>query len=119
MSAAGMIGTGARTRPRRAGAATRWRRIALGALGVLLLAVIWELYKALGPDGGVVVGGLTILPRTTDLAMPHVWDVLIRLGQPVNSTSAALPVWQVVLTAAAFTLGVAGVGWVIGCAVGL
>nr|WP_246853219.1 ABC transporter permease subunit [Naasia sp. SYSU D00948] len=84
----------------------------------MLLAVVWELYKALGPEDGVVVGGLTVLPRTTDLAMPHVWDVLARLGQPVNSTQDTL-VWQAVLGAAVFSLGVAGVGWLVGVVVGL
>jgi NitT/TauT family transport system permease protein len=115
MSAAGLLGNRLRSR---AGAATRWRRAGLGALGLLLLAVIWELYKALGPQGGVVVGGLTVLPRTTDLAMPHVWDVLARLGQPVNSTQDTL-VWQAVLGAAAFSLAVAGVGWIVGVVVGM
>ncbi|WP_374100705.1 ABC transporter permease [Naasia sp. SYSU D00057] len=116
MSAAGMVGSRLR---RRIGAGARWRQVGLGALGILLLAAMWELYKALGPEGGVVVGGLTVLPRTTDLAMPHVWDVLARLGQPVNSTAGSPPVWQAVLGAAAFSLGVAGVGWLVGVVVGM
>ncbi|WP_374058549.1 ABC transporter permease [Naasia sp. SYSU D00948] len=115
MSAAGLVGSRLRTRTP---SAFRWRRATLGALGLLLLAVVWELYKALGPEDGVVVGGLTVLPRTTDLAMPHVWDVLARLGQPVNSTQDTL-VWQAVLGAAVFSLGVAGVGWLVGVVVGL
>ncbi|BDZ46324.1 hypothetical protein GCM10025866_22330 [Naasia aerilata] len=86
---------------------------------MLLVAVVWEAYKAIGPDNGVVIGGLTVLPRTTDLAMPHVWDMFARLGQPVNGTSNAAPVWQAVLEAAGFSLGVAGVGWLVGVAVGM
>jgi NitT/TauT family transport system permease protein len=116
VSAAGLVG-GRLRRP--APSRIRWRRIGLGALGVLLVAVVWELYKAIGPDDGVVLGGLTVLPRTTDLAMPHVWDMFGRLGQPVNATSNALPVWQAVLEAAGFSLGVAGVGWLVGVAVGM
>jgi len=47
-------------RPGRAG--TRVRPILLGVLGVVLLGVIWEAYKALGPANGFVVNGLTVLP---------------------------------------------------------
>ena len=36
-------------------------RFLWGALGIVLLGVVWELYKFLGPADGVVVGGLTIL----------------------------------------------------------
>jgi NitT/TauT family transport system permease protein len=118
MSAAGMIGTRPRTRAG-TGSRVRGRRLALGALGVVLVAVVWELYKAMGPANGVVAGGVTVLPRTTDLAMPHVWDMFARLGRPVNSTSAALPVWQAVLGAAGFSFGVAGLGWLVGVVVGM
>jgi NitT/TauT family transport system permease protein len=107
------------TRPRGGGSGTGSRRAALGLLGLLLLAGLWELYKAIGPGGGVIVGGFTLLPRTTDLAMPHVWDVVARLGQPVNGTQGAVPVWQAVADAAAFSLGVAGVGWLVGVVVGM
>ena len=118
MSAAGMVGTRLRTTAG-AGSRVRGRRVALGALGVVLVAAVWELYKALGPATGVVIGGLTVLPRTTDLAMPHVWDMFARLAEPVSSTSAAVPVWQAVLQAAGFSLGVAGVGWIVGVVVGM
>lgn len=111
MSAAGVIGT-------RTGSAVRRRRAGLGVLGLLGLVVLWELYKALAPAGGVMLGGLTVLPRTSDLAMPHVWDVLARLGQPV-ATSDSQPVWQAVLGAAGFSLAVAGVGWIVGVVVGM
>jgi len=116
VSAAGLIGT--RLRVRRGGS-VRWRRVGLGALGLLLLALLWEGYKAIGPATGVVVGDLTVLPRTTDIAMPHVWDIATRLTEPVNTRSDALPVWQAVLEAAAFSLGVAAVGWLVGVTIGL
>ena len=60
---------------------TRW---GWGLAGILAVVLIWEAYKLLGPADGVVLGDTRVLPRTTDLAMPHVWDMLGRLGEPVT-----------------------------------
>ncbi|MCC3282686.1 ABC transporter permease [Arthrobacter caoxuetaonis] len=99
----------------------RWRPsvIAWGLGGVLLPVLLWELYKALGPAEGVSIGGTPVLPRTTDLAMPHVWTMLTRLFAPESSAASADPMWVSVLQAAGFTLGIAGVGWLLGVVVGL
>jgi NitT/TauT family transport system permease protein len=98
---------------------TRSRPVLLGTLGVLLLGAIWEAYKAFGPTNGVVVGGLTVLPRTSDLAMPHLITMFTRLGEPVTSAPGSPALWNAVLQAAGFSLGIAAVGWVIGVVVGL
>lgn len=98
---------------------TRSRPVLLGALGVLLLGAIWEAYKAFGPTDGVVVGGLTVLPRTSDLAMPHLITMFARLGEPVTSAPGSPALWNAVLQAAGFSLGIAAAGWVIGVVVGL
>jgi NitT/TauT family transport system permease protein len=98
---------------------TRLRAILLGALGIVLLGVLWEGYKALAPDEGVVIGGLTVLPRTNDIAMPHLWTMAARLVEPVNAAPASPALWVAVLQAAAFSLGVAAVGWVVGVTVGM
>lgn len=95
------------------------RRALYGVLGVVLLALVWEGYKALGPNDGVVVGGLTVLPRTTDLAMPHLWSMIARLSEPVTGGRGADPLWLAVLQAAGFSLGVAAVGWLVGVVVGM
>ncbi|MGO4690297.1 ABC transporter permease [Glaciibacter sp. 2TAF33] len=95
------------------------RRMLVGALGVVALAAVWELYKLLGPKDGVVVGTLTVLPRTTDLAMPHVWTMFARVLEPVTGATNALPMWQAVLQASLFTLGIAAVGWLVGVSVGM
>jgi len=97
----------------------RGRRILTGALGVAALAALWELYKLLGPAEGVVVGGITLLPRTSDLAMPHVWVMAARAFEPVTGASNAIPLWQAVLEGSLFTLGIAAVGWLAGVTVGL
>ncbi|MDE0545279.1 ABC transporter permease [Microbacterium sp. C7(2022)] len=98
---------------------------AWGALGVVTVIVLWELYKFLGPDDGVVIGGsaddpqsgLRILPRTHDRAMPHVWTMWGRLFEPTGGTDTP-PLWLAVSEAALLTLGIAAVGWLIGVAVG-
>jgi NitT/TauT family transport system permease protein len=98
---------------------TAARRMFGGVLGVALLALVWELYKLLGPKDGVVIGTLTVLPRTTDLAMPHVWTMVARVFEPVTGASNAIPMWQAVLQASLFTLGIAAVGWLVGVTVGM
>lgn len=95
------------------------RRILVGALGVVALAAAWELYKLVGPSDGVVIGTLTVLPRTTDLAMPHVWTMIARVFEPVTGATNALLMWQAVLQASLFTLGIAAVGWLVGVTVGM
>jgi len=100
-------------------AAPSWTLTALyGLAGVLALAALWELYKLLGPDDGVLLGDNRVLPRTTDLAMPHVWAMLAELGRPVSSATGAPVLWVAVLKACAFTLTIALVGWVTGVVVG-
>ncbi|WP_298228737.1 ABC transporter permease subunit [Gryllotalpicola sp.] len=94
------------------------RRVLLAFAGVLLLGAVWELYKDLGPATGVKVGELAILPRTTDLAMPHLWTILDRLGQPVSSLPGSLPLVVAVLQACLVTLGIAGAGWGLGVVFG-
>jgi NitT/TauT family transport system permease protein len=116
----GIRSTGRAGRPgrsRRAGrTAAAW---AWGLVGVLVIALIWEAYKALAPADGVVIGDTRVLPRSTDLAMPHVWDMLSRLAEPVTRSPSAQPLWLVVLLAALTTLGIAAVGWLVGVVVGI
>ena len=69
-----------------------WRRrgrLAVGALGaVVLAALIWEGYKAVGNPDGTVVLGVRVLPRADDAAMPHVGTILSPL-RPTPSSPAA------------------------------
>jgi NitT/TauT family transport system permease protein len=94
------------------------RTLGLGLLGLLLLAGAWELYKALGPEAGVIVGDRAVLPRTGDRAMPHVWDMVTRIGDPATGRRGD-PLWLVVLRAGVFTLKIAAVGWLVGVVVGM
>jgi NitT/TauT family transport system permease protein len=83
-----------------------------------VLAGIWELYKAFGPANGLVVGGRAITPRTGDRAMPHLWDMVTRLGEPATGRRGD-PLWVTVLEACGFSLRIAAAGWLIGVTVGL
>ena len=91
----------------------RLRRLGLGFLGLVLLAAVWELYKAVGPEAGVLLGDRTVLPRTTDRAMPHVWSMVTRLFDPAVGSRGGPP-WRVVLDACLFSLRIAAAGWLIG-----
>ena len=94
----------------------RW---AWGLAGIMAIVLIWEGYKLIGPADGVVIGDARVLPRTTDLAMPHVWDMVGRLAEPVTRSPSAQPLWLVVALAALTTLGIAAVGWLVGVVVGI
>ncbi|RFA16116.1 ABC transporter permease [Subtercola boreus] len=96
----------------------RWSALLWGLLGVVLLAVLWEGYKAIGPPTGVVLFDTSILPKTDDRSMPHLVDMLSRAIEPVNTSAGSPPVWVAVIGAALTSLGVAAVGWAIGSVVG-
>ncbi len=93
------------------------RRAGLGVAAVLALALLWELVKAVVPDDGWSIGDLRVLPRTTDLAMPHVTEMLSRLTDPLAGASAD-PLWLAVLRAGGTSLRIAAVSWLIGVLVG-
>jgi len=98
-----------------------WRRrgrLAAGALGaVVLAALIWEGYKAVGSPDGTTVLGVRLLPRADDAAMPHVGTILSRFADP--ELSGGDPIWLVVLDACLFTLRSVAVGFAAGTIVGL
>ena len=93
-------------------------RALLGALGVLAVLGAWEGYKAVGPTDGVQLFGTVVLPRTTDLAMPHVSDMLGKFDDQVNLFAGDQTIGGAVLDACVFTLRLAATGWIIGVVVG-
>lgn len=96
----------------------RLRDAWLGLVGLLGLALTWELYKLLGPEQGWSVGDLRLLPRTTDLAMPHVWEMVARLGEPLTAAPGAPLLAVAVLQACAFSFGIAMISWFLGVLAG-
>jgi NitT/TauT family transport system permease protein len=97
----------------------RLRAVVLGVLGVALVAALWDLYAAFGPEEGVTVGDdILILPRATELAMPHTWEMVQRLFEPATGLEGSPTALEAVLDASAFTLGIATRGWLVGVTVG-
>ncbi|MGY4645992.1 ABC transporter permease [Cellulomonas sp. URHB0016] len=90
------------------------RAAALGLAALVVACVLWEVVKVGVPDGGVHVGGASILPRTDAMAMPHVWEVVQRTLQPETSATGAPSVLTSMLRSCWFTLRVAAVGWALG-----
>lgn len=100
-------------------AAARLRPVGMAVLAVVLVVVVWEAYKLVGPTDGGEYFGMRLLPRSDDVSMPHVWSILDRFGQQEVAVAGSHTVLVAVLQAMAFSLGVAAVGWVIGVVVGL
>lgn len=96
----------------------RVRRAWMFVLALVLVVVLWELYKLIGPQDGGKLFGLTILPRANDIAMPHVWEMLSRYAEP-ERRGASGSIALVVVSGAWFTLRLALTGFVMGTLVGV
>ncbi len=85
---------------------------------LLVLVLVWELYKVAGKAAGGVVPftDIRLRPPPDDRSMPHVWDIASAMFEPARRGAA--PLWTVLGSAALFTLREAFVGFVIGAAVG-
>ncbi|MGJ0205098.1 ABC transporter permease subunit [Leucobacter sp. gxy201] len=106
-------------KPRRQRKPFDFKMVIWGAVGLLMLVVLWEGYKAFGPAEGLVIGDTRVLPRTTDLAMPHIWDMFSRLMEGTTRSSRADPLWYTVMMASLVTLGISLLGWAAGAIIGL
>ena len=88
-------------------------------LGVAALAGLWQLVKAVFPEDGVRIGETIVIPRTNDIAMPSVGTMVGRLFEPVTGAPDSPPMWLEVAKGGAYTLGLAGVGWLVAVVLGL
>jgi len=93
-------------------------RTTMFVLAVALVGVLWELYKALGPEDGGKVFGISIFPRSNDTAMPHIWDMLARYGRP-EVRGSDRKIWVVVLSGAWFSFRLSLVGFALGASIGV
>lgn len=95
------------------------RRVVMFVVAICLVAVGWEIYKALGPADGGSVFGARVIPKTNGRAMPHTWDMLARLFENESSAANSRPLWWAVAGYAWYTLRLAFGGLVLGTAVGI
>jgi NitT/TauT family transport system permease protein len=89
------------------------RRAALFVVALILVATIWEIYKAVGPEKGGQIFGWPILARTNGRAMPHTWDMGARLFDP-EVRGNGTPIWRAVLGYSWYTFRMALVGLAFG-----
>ncbi|HWH97110.1 MAG TPA: ABC transporter permease subunit [Pseudolysinimonas sp.] len=97
-----------------------------GLAGIVLIIVVWELYKNFAPADGIVLfavdgerrSGIRVLPRASDRAMPHIWDMFAALFQPVSGQGTPVLI-NLVALGVGRTLGYAAVGWIIALVVAL
>lgn len=87
-------------------------------VALLIVAVIWEAYKAVGPEDGGEILGWQLLPKTNDRVMPHVWEPVQRLFEPAQTNSDE-SLLVVVLRGAWYSFRLAFVGLALGAVVGL
>ena len=88
-------------------------------VSIALVAVLWELYKDVGPEKGGKLFGIAILPRSNDTAMPHIWEMLSRYAEPEMRSPNSKLIWFVVLKGAFYSFRLALVGFVIGSTIGV
>ena len=86
---------------------------------IALVAVLWELYKVVGPEKGGKLFGVAILPRSNDTAMPHLWEMLSRYAEPEMRAPNSKLIWFVVLKGAFYSFRLAFVGFVLGSTIGV
>jgi NitT/TauT family transport system permease protein len=96
--------------------ALRVRRMALVLLALVVLAGLWELYKAVVPEDGVAIGDKLVLPRSDDASMPHTWEVFGVFGE---AEAGGGTVASSVLSALWYSVRLAAAGFAVGVTVGM
>jgi NitT/TauT family transport system permease protein len=86
-------------------------------LALFLVACVWELYKAVGPEQGGDLLGIP-LAKTNDHAMPHTWDMVKRLNEPENRAGGQA-IWRSVAGYAWHSFKLATFGLALGALFGV
>ena len=96
----------------------RGRQGFLGLVGVALIAVIWEGYKAFGNAVDGRIFGWKLPARTDDASMPHILTIL-RAFTKAEVRDGGQTVFAAVIAGTWYTFRLAVAGFVIGVLVGL
>jgi NitT/TauT family transport system permease protein len=96
----------------------RLRKLVMFPLAFVLVASLWEGYKAVGPVNGGRLLGVRLLPRTSSRAMPHVWEMVSRLGRP-EVRGGKQTILSVVTSATWYSFRVALAAFAIGTLLGI
>ena len=96
----------------------RLRPLLMFPLAFLVVAALWEGYKAVGPHDGGTVLGVRILARTDDRFMPHIWDMLRRFGRS-EVRGGADSILVVVVRASWYSFRCAFAAFLVGSALGV
>ncbi|MGB0800806.1 MAG: ABC transporter permease [Ilumatobacteraceae bacterium] len=94
------------------------RKTALFVVAVFAVGCLWETYKLIGPVDGGTVFGWRVIPKASDRAMPHTWDMVARLLEPENRSGGS-PIAVTVAGYSWYTLRLAAAGLAIGGVVGI
>ncbi|MEL0283285.1 MAG: ABC transporter permease subunit [Actinobacteria bacterium] len=94
------------------------RKTALFVVAVFAVGCLWEIYKLIGPVDGGTVFGWRVIPKASDRAMPHTWDMVARLLEPENRSGGS-PIAVTVAGYSWYTLRLAAAGLAIGGVVGI
>ncbi|MEY4400350.1 MAG: hypothetical protein RL072_215 [Actinomycetota bacterium] len=93
-------------------------RTAMFVVALALVAAVWETYKAVGPEDGGTILGVRILPRTSEYAMPHVWDMFSRFSRP-EVRGSERTVLDAVTAGAWFSFRLSVAGFLLGALIGV
>lgn len=99
-------------------AARAARRVAMLFASLAIAIVLWECYKAIGPEEGGDIFGWRIIPKTNDRVMPHTWTMVAEFGDDAIG-SGDQKVWSVLLGYSWYTFRMALAGLVVGVVVGI
>jgi NitT/TauT family transport system permease protein len=96
----------------------RIRKLIMFPFAFAFVAALWEGYKAIGPANGGRLLGVRLLPRTSDRAMPHVWEMVSRLNRS-EVRGGKQTILSVVTSATWYSFRVALAAFVIGSLLGI